>query len=143
MNKNDNLTMTYLKSQNANRKTTDQNSNLKSSNIKIRAYKLSLSIITFVNSLPNQRGFWSMGDQLLRAVTSIGANIIEAQAASSRKEYVKYYEIALKSANETAYWLGLLKEALKIDTKELSYLLQENDELCKIIAASLLTLKNK
>ncbi|OGG09126.1 hypothetical protein A2154_00110 [Candidatus Gottesmanbacteria bacterium RBG_16_43_7] len=116
---------------------------MKSSNIKIRAYKLSLSIITFVNSLPNQRGFWSMGDQLLRAVTSIGANIIEAQAASSRKEYVKYYEIALKSANESKYWVCLLRDSYPELKQESQILLTEIIEVSNMLGSSVLTLKGK
>jgi len=65
--------------QNANRKSQIHNSNIKSNNVKVRAYNFSLSIIKFVNGLPNQRAFWSIGDQLLRSATSIGANMIEGK----------------------------------------------------------------
>ncbi len=100
-------------SQSSNRKTQNYNSNLKSKDVKVRAYKFSLDIIKFVNNLPNKRAFWSIGDQLLRSSTSIGANMIEAKAASSKRDFVKFYEISLKSANETKYWICLLRDSYK------------------------------
>ena len=79
----------------------------------------------------------------MRSATSIGANVVEAKSASSKRDFIKFYEIALKSANETTYWLGLLKDALNINEPEMTYLLGEAEEISKIIAASLLTMKNK
>ena len=52
-----------------------------------------------------------INDQLLRSATSIGANVIEAQAASSRKDYTNFFAYALKSANECKFWLGLLRDS--------------------------------
>jgi len=78
-------------------------SNVKSTNVKVRAYQFSIKIINFVNKLPSKRAFWTIGDQLIRSATSIGANMIEGQSSSSRKEFIKYYEISLKSSNETRY----------------------------------------
>ncbi len=100
-------------------------------------------MIKFIETLPEKRVYWILSDQLLRSATSVGANVIEAKSASSRRDFIKFYEIALKSANETTYWLGLLKDALKVDTLEMNKLLKETDELSRIIAASLLTLKNR
>lgn len=93
--------------------------------------------------MPNKRIFWIIGDQLLRAATSIGANIIEAISASSRKDFLRFYEIALKSANETKYWLGLLRDATDINKNKVNELLKEAEEICKMLRASILTLKNK
>ena len=94
----------------SNLKSQNQNVNLKS-NIRYRAYQFSLTIIKFVSNLPEKKVYWIIGDQLLRAATSIGANLIEAKSSSSKKDFIKFYEIALKSANETRYWLSLLKDA--------------------------------
>jgi four helix bundle protein len=69
--------------------------------LKIRCYKFSLEVINLTNSLPNKRSAWIIFEQLVRSATSIGANLIEAKASSSRLEFKKFYEIALKSANET------------------------------------------
>lgn len=112
--------------------------------VKYRAYRFSLEIIRFINSFPNQRVFWIVADQLLRAATSIGANIVEAQSASSRREFIKFYQIALKSANETKYWLCLLRDAkLLKETGIVNTLLKEASEIARILASSLLTLKGK
>lgn len=118
----------------------------KSSNLRDRSHDFSLDIIWFISEIPRSDIHRVVSDQLLRSATSIGANIIEARAASSRKDFVKFYEISLKSANETRYWLGLLidsgiisnsseKKAVDLDT--------EAEELCKMLSSSLLTLKGK
>lgn len=111
--------------------------------LKYRAYAFSIKIVQFVTKLPNERIYWIISDQLLRAATSIGANIIEAQAASSKRDFIKFYEIALKSANETKYWLGLLRDATKTNREEVNPLLEETKSLANILGASLLTLKGK
>ena len=130
-------------SQNLNVKTQSYNSNLKSSDIKIRSYRFSLDVIKFVNDLPNKRGFWSIGDQLLRSATSIGANMIEAQASSSKREFIKFYEISLKSANETKYWLSLIRDSYADFANKCDKLIDENSEICNMLGASILTLKGK
>ena len=79
-----------------------------------RVYNYALAIIKFSDSL-NKRDY-SISiiiKQLLRSATSVGANIIEAQAASSKKDFIKFLNYALKSANESKFWLGLLKYADK------------------------------
>lgn len=124
-------------------KTQNFNSKLKSSDVKIRAYQFSLEIINFVNELPNKRGFWSVGDQLLRSATSIGANMIEAKASSSKREFIRYYEISLKSANETKYWLSLLRDSYKDLAQKSAQLLDETTEISNMLGSSILTLKGK
>ncbi len=91
-----------------------QNYNAKfKSDLKTRCYNFSLDVIAFIDTLPNQRSCYIMADQLLRSGTSVGANLVEATASSSRLEFKKYHEIALKSSNETKYWLGLLRDSNK------------------------------
>ncbi len=84
-----------------------------------------------------------LGDQLLRSATSIGANIVEAQAGSSRKDFKNFLNYALKSANETKYWLALLRDSGKKSKLEIDPLLQESGELAKILASSIITLKSR
>jgi four helix bundle protein len=124
-------------------KTQNQNVNLKS-NIRYRAYQFSLMIIKFVSNLPGKKVYWIIRDQLLRAATSIGANLIEAKSSSSKKDFIKFYEISLKSANETRYWLSLLKDAKLVENINLiDSLLKEAKEIAKMLGSSLLTLKGK
>lgn len=91
-------------------KSKNQNLNLKS-NVRYRAYCFSLAIVKFINKLPQKQPFFVIIDQLLRCATSIGANLIEAKSSSSKKDFIHFYEIALKSANETLYWLYLLRDS--------------------------------
>jgi four helix bundle protein len=128
-----------------------QNSKLKSQNcssklntdLRRRCYNFSISVIKFIEKLPQKRTFWIISDQLLRSATSIGANVVEAKSSSSRREFIKFYEIALRSANETKYWLELLRDATEISKKEIEILLKECEEISKMLAKSLLTLKDK
>jgi four helix bundle protein len=80
-------------------------------------------------------------DQLLRAGTSVGANIVEAKSSGTKKEFIRYYQIALKSSNETRYWLYLIRDGLSLENENLKSLIKENEEISKIIAKSILTLK--
>ena len=74
---------------------------------------------------------------------SIGANLIEGRAASSRLEYKKFYEIALKSANETKYWLSLLKDAKYVESSKIDPLIQEVTEIANMLATGVIKLKSK
>ena len=110
-----------------------------------RLIKFSVNTIGFSDKLRKDRNLWSIADQLTRCVTSIGANVVEAKSASSKRDYIKYFEIALKSSNEAKYWYLLIIEtvkskALKEDDKKL---LKEADEISRIIGSSVLTLKGK
>jgi len=111
--------------------------------VKYRAFYLSLKVIRFLESSTNQLSLRTISDQLIRCVTSIGANIVEAKSSSSKREFLNYFQIALKSANETKYWLALLKELLPNKTNEVQYFINEITEIAKIIGSSVLTLKGK
>lgn len=112
-------------------------------NLKGRCYKFSLGLIAFIGTLPNQRSCWIIADQLLRSGMSIGANLVEGSASSSRLEFKKFHEIALKSSNETKYWLGLLKDSGKADKEKVLILIKEVVEISNIIASGVLKLKTK
>lgn len=100
-------------------------------------------MIKFLETLPEKHSYRILSDQLLRSATSIGANVVEAKSASSKRDFMHYYEIALKSANETTYWLSLLRDGLDVRGPEIEALAAETNELTRILAASLLTMKNR
>lgn len=104
-----------------------------------RALRFSVAIIKFTEVLPNKRQFWIIADQLIRSACSIGANMKEANSASSKKDYINFYSHALKSANEVVYWLDLLNELLNNIT--INKLISEANELARILAASIITMK--
>lgn len=128
--------------QNAKLKTQNLNSNLKT-DLRHRCYYFSISTIKFLSTLPEKKVYWTISDQLLRCATSIGANVIEAKSSSSRKDFIKFYEIALKSANETKYWLGLLRDATEANKSQIEILLQEVHEISNMLGSSVITLKGK
>lgn len=107
-----------------------------------RALNFAIKVIRFTKLLPKERAFWVITDQIIRSSCSIGANMTEASSASSKKDYINFYSHALKSANETRYWLKLLGELVK-NSKTLEELDEEAEELSKILAASIITMKKK
>ena len=109
-----------------------------------RSYVFSLSIMKFIDTFPkNELSTKIIAHQLIRIATSIGANIIEAQASSSRKDFINFLHHALKSANETKYWLGLLRDSGKTDKDGAGRLLTEAIGLAKLLGSSVLSLKGK
>ncbi len=74
-----------------------------------------------------------MGNQLLRSGTSIGANVEEAQAGHSKADFVYKINIALKEARESRYWLSLISEASLIPSNKLAEIINETEELIKIL----------
>lgn len=117
-----------------------QNSKLQ---LKERTYIYALKIIKLIDSLQKDQTCKVIGSQLLRSATSIGANIIEAQAGSSRKDFTKFFNYALKSSNESKFWIGLLRDSEKINKNDANILLQETNEISNILGSSVLTLRGK
>ncbi len=78
----------------------------------------------------------------MRSATSVGANVTEAKNSSSRIEFKRYYEIALKSCNESKYWICLLRDAFDNNIEDLNIILKEADEISRILAVSIIKLKS-
>jgi four helix bundle protein len=114
-----------------------------SSNFKKRLYTLSLNIIDFLDQLLSDNVSHRLGDQLLRSGTSILANYIEAQSASSKKEFTKYLNISLRSANESKMWLALLRDSRRAKVQKANILLEELREVSNILASCILKAKGK
>ena len=121
-----------------------ENDNAKFKNeFKKRLYAWVLRLIKFIDKLPKDSVCNVMGKQLLRSGTSILDNYVEANSASSRKDFINFFTYSLKSSNESKVWLALLKDTDKGDRKELKWLLEELVEVSNILASSILTLKGK
>ncbi|MBZ1348651.1 MAG: four helix bundle protein [Candidatus Liptonbacteria bacterium] len=114
-----------------------------------RVYKYGLEIIQRVENLPKDQASRILGNQLLRSGTSVAANIIEAKSASSKRDYINFYHHALgcpeaiKSANESKLWICYLRDAKKITKEQSKKILKETEEIANILAASIITMKNK
>ncbi|MCL4504328.1 MAG: four helix bundle protein [Deltaproteobacteria bacterium] len=111
--------------------------------IKERTFAFALEIVKFAQSTDfRNEASRTLGRQLLRSGTSIGANVEEAQAGQSRADFISKYAIALKESRETRYWLRLLKEAGLSPQGEWEALLQEADEIAHILGAIIVNAKN-
>jgi four helix bundle protein len=110
---------------------------------KKRIYSWALRLIKFIDKLPKDSVCQVMGKQLLRSGTSILANYIEANSASSKKDFINFFTHSLKSANESKVWVCLLRDTNKGEKKEIEELLKELIEIANIIASSIITLKGK
>ncbi len=113
----------------------------KSNDIRQRAYDFSLMVINFTKDFPYKGNYLIFANQLVRSATSIGANLVEAKSSSSRKDFARYHEIALRNSNETKYWLSLLKDAKLVDDGKTLPIIGENEEISRMICASLKTIR--
>jgi len=111
---------------------------VKSYNIRHRCFHFAKEVMKFIGGCKYQRIHFSIFDQLLRSATSIGANVVEGGSGSTKKDFINFFCIALKSANETKYWLCLIRDTIEVDKNKLEELIKEADELSKIIAAIIL-----
>jgi len=110
---------------------------------KKRLYNFALRLIEFLDKLPKDNVSKRLGDQLLRSGTSIVANCVEGQAASSKKDFTNFFNISLKSANETKLWLALLRDSKRAKEEDVEWFLDEVGEIANIFASSILTLKGR
>ena len=104
--------------------------------IRSRTFEFSVQIIELYKYLQIDKKEYMLGKQLLRSGTSIGANVEEATAAQSKKDFIAKMSISLKEARETNYWLRLLKRTGYIHKNEL---IKESEEIMNILGAIIRT----
>ena len=114
----------------------------KSVKVRERAYAFSLDIIHLYQQIKGQNEF-VLSRQLLRSGTSIGANIEEASAAQSRKDFIAKMSIASKEARETLYWLRLLRDSNICSEKELAGTIEESKQIIRMLTAIVKTTRSK
>lgn len=103
--------------------------------LKERSYWFGINIIKLVKLLPKNTAVFVITDQLIRAAMSIGANIVEGSAASSKKDFINFYNHALKSAVETRYWLRTLIDSELLPADKVKPFIDEAEELSKILGS--------
>jgi four helix bundle protein len=107
-----------------------------------KAYAFALGIVKLYKILQDRKEF-VLSKQLLRAGTSIGANINEAVSGQSKRDFVHKLSIALKETRETGYWLDLLKDGDYIRHDEYESLQRDCIEIIRILSSIILTTKQK
>jgi four helix bundle protein len=108
-------------------------------NLEDRLLEFSARIIRFVDALPNTRTANHVGGQILRSGTSPYGNHGEVEAAESRKDFVHKLRVSLKELKETKRWRCLIKKSEMVPEKNMLPILEETEELIRIVLASVRT----
>jgi len=107
----------------------------KSGPIKDKSYAFAVALIGVIRKLQETNREFVLSKQCLRAGTSIGANVEEASAGQSRKDFIARMAIASKEARETHYWLRLLRDSEYLERGLAQRLLEDCDELIRLLTA--------
>jgi len=102
--------------------------------IKERTFLFGVRVIRLVGKLPRTVAGIEIGRQLIRAGTSVGSNMQEADGAISKKDFVNHVKIARKESRESRYWLSMVAAADLLRDSEIPALTQEADELVRILS---------
>jgi len=108
-----------------------------------KSYAFAIRIVNGYKYLCSEKKEFVLSKQLLKSGTSIGANIEEAMGGQSDKDFNSKMSIAYKEARETHFWLRLLRDTDFIDKKIVESILEDNEELLKLIGSILKTMKSK
>jgi len=115
---------------------------MNSNELKTRTKQFGLRAIKLVEDLPATKTANVIGNQLLRAGTSVDANYRSACRARSKPDFISKASIALEEADESLYWMELLTEAGIVPAEKLDSLTKEGDELVAILTASVKTARS-
>lgn len=110
--------------------------------LKDKSYHFAILIVKLSQILVNEKKEYVLSKQLLRSGTAIGALIREAEFAQSKADFINKLSISLKEANETMYWLDLLKDTDYIDKEAHQLHLVLNKELVAMLVSSIKTTKS-
>ena len=108
-----------------------------------KSYTFALRIISIYRELSINKKEYVLSKQLLRSGTSIGANVEESIGGQSEKDFYSKLSIAYKEARETGYWIRLLTDSHLLSSQESKSLLNDCDELIRIIGKILSTIRHK
>ncbi len=116
---------------------------MKDSELRTRAKTLALKIISICDTIDTKKGRGVLVNQIIRSVTSIGANLNEANYASSKADFINKFHIALKECAETEYWIEMLVGSNCITEDVAKEMLQECGVIRRMLVKSINTAKEK
>jgi four helix bundle protein len=108
-----------------------------------RLLDFAVEVIKIADALPNTAAGRHVAGQLVRAGTSCGSNYEEACGAESRSDFVHKMSIVLKELKESRFWLRLISRTKKLPSDRTEPVLDECQQLCAIVAKSILTAKRR
>lgn len=106
-----------------------------SDELKLRTKKFSLRVFKLIDYLPNNKVCNVIGNQLLRSATSIGANYRSACRARSKIEFISKIRMVEEEADESVYWIELIRDSNIVNEKRICDLLKESNELTAIFTS--------
>ena len=121
----------------------NRNENNKGDMLSERLLDFTVKMIKLVNSLPKTIVGRHIGGQILRSGTSPGSNYEEARGAESRADFIHKLGIVLKELKETRFWLKVIYRTKILASQDVEPYIKECDELCAVIAKSIITAKAK
>ena len=116
---------------------------MKENPLRTKSYAFALRIVKLYKYLAFETKEFVLSKQILRSGTSIGANIVEGNRGQSKTDFVHKLSIALKEADETEYWLNLLRDGDFITAAQAESLLADCLELQKMLTSSIKTAKGR
>ena len=116
---------------------------MKDNIIRNRSYAFAVRIVNLYKYLAESKREFVLSKQVLRSGTSIGAMVKESEHAESKADFIHELSIALKEANETEYWLMLLKDTNYLNLLEYEGIKNDISELIKLLASIIKTSKSK
>ncbi|MEA3398493.1 MAG: four helix bundle protein [Patescibacteria group bacterium] len=116
---------------------------MKNNVIRDKSYAFAIRIINLYKYLAYTKKEFVLSKQTLRCGTSIGANVEEAIGAQSSKDFIAKLSISYKEARETSYWIRLLRDTNFINKIQSSSMLNDCEEILKIIGKIQVTMKNR
>ena len=108
-----------------------------------RTRTFALDIIRFVEQLPSSKTADTLGRQLLRAATSVGANYRAACRARSTADFLNKLGIVEEEADECGYWLGMITDACVVEPTATKTLMDEADEITAMVVASIKSVRRR
>ena len=111
--------------------------------IRDRAFRYGCGVGKVALQLHLLSGMRPVADQLLKSGAGVGANLEKAKAASSKREFVRYVEIALRESRESVYWLRLCLALRLGPAADIETLRHEGEQIARILAAIVLRAKAK
>jgi len=111
--------------------------------IKEKSYCFAIRIVKLYKFLSEEKKEYTLAKQILKSGTSIGAQIRESEQGESKMDFIHKLAIALKEANETEYWLNILKDVGYIDERMFKSINKDCIELIKLLTSIIKTSKSK
>ena len=114
---------------------------MKDNIIQKKSFEFAIRAVNAYKYLQTEKKEFVLSKQFLRSGTSIGANVEEAIGGQSKKDFISKISIAYKEARETKYWVNLLKATRYLEEKEADSIINDVEELCKILSSILVSSK--